>query len=33
MENWWIYKYDGDILPIYDAAMKYKEVNQDTIVL
>ena len=26
-------KYDGDILPIYDAAMKYKEANQDTIVI
>ncbi len=26
-------KYDGDILPIYDAAMKYKEANQDTLVI
>ena len=26
-------KYDGDILPIYDAAMKYKEANQGTLVI
>ena len=26
-------KYDGDILPIYDAAMKYKEANRDTLVI
>ena len=24
-------KYDGDILPIYDVAMKYKEANQGTL--
>lgn len=26
-------KYDGEIIPIYDAAMKYKEANQDTLVI
>ena len=26
-------KYEGDILPIYDAAMKYKEANRDTLVI